>query len=158
MSGPGAGLGWAACHSAFWCLLCLLWNALVCRRGGVPADLPASLPIHSPYRRPLRPPAITAVTAPQPTTATIPNRSVTGLAAVLLSLCALLFEGASLAAGGKHGVVGWVASGRYLPKVLWLGVVPGIVGHTGVRGGAGVGLHVACTSCVDELHWVWACR
>lgn len=33
----------------------------------------------------------------------------------------------------RHGVVGWVASGRYAPLVLYLAVGPGIVGHTGAR-------------------------
>lgn len=58
-------------------------------------------------------------------------RSVTSLAALLLTLGALLFEGASLAAAGMHGVFGWAASPHYLPYVLYLALGPGIVGHTG---------------------------
>ena len=58
---------------------------------------------------------------------------MTGLAAVLLTLSALLFEGARLLAAGRHGVLGWAADLHYLPYVLYLAVVPGIVGHTGGR-------------------------
>ncbi|PRW45144.1 Permeases of the drug metabolite transporter family permease component [Chlorella sorokiniana] len=56
---------------------------------------------------------------------------VTGLAALLLTLSALLFEGARLLAAGRHGLLGWTADLHYLPYVVYLGVVPGIVGHTG---------------------------
>ncbi len=48
--------------------------------------------------------------------------AVTGLAALLLTLCAALFEGAKLFAGGAGGVVGWLAVGRYAGWVsapLW---------------------------------------
>lgn len=40
-----------------------------------------------------------------------------------------------MAAVGRHGVFGWVAP-AYLPYVLYLAVVPGIVGHTGGHCGA----------------------
>ncbi|KAL4418952.1 hypothetical protein ABPG77_001774 [Micractinium sp. CCAP 211/92] len=56
--------------------------------------------------------------------------SVTGLAAGLLCIGGLLFEGSRVTATGRHGVFGWV-SPSYLPYVLYLAVVPGIVGHTG---------------------------
>jgi hypothetical protein len=59
--------------------------------------------------------------------------SVTGLAALQLTLGSLLFEGATLTAAGKRGVFGWLADRHYLPRVLYLAVVPGIVGHTGKR-------------------------
>lgn len=56
--------------------------------------------------------------------------SVTGLAAGLLCAGGLLFEGTRVAGVGRHGVFGWVDP-SYLPYVLYLAVVPGIVGHTG---------------------------
>lgn len=75
-----------------------------------------------------------APTEPIPTAHARPlPRSVTGLAALLLTLTALLFEGASLVAAGRHGVLGWAADLHYLPFVAYLAVVPGIVGHTGGR-------------------------
>lgn len=60
-------------------------------------------------------------------------RSVTGLAALLLTLGAFLFEDASLVAAGRRGLMGWTADLHYLPYVAYLGIVPGIVGHTGGR-------------------------
>ncbi|KAL4448195.1 hypothetical protein ABPG75_005414 [Micractinium tetrahymenae] len=56
--------------------------------------------------------------------------SVTGLAAGLLCLGGVAFEGTRLTGAGKHGVFGWVHP-SYLPYMLYLAVVPGIVGHTG---------------------------
>ena len=53
---------------------------------------------------------------------------MTGLAALLLTLGGLALEGSSLGACGMHGVFGWACSRHYLPFVLYLGIVPGIVG------------------------------
>lgn len=60
-----------------------------------------------------------------------PMSAVTGLAATELTLGALVLEGAKLGAPGKTGVFGWAADLHYLPYVLYLAAVPGIVGHTG---------------------------
>ena len=44
----------------------------------------------------------------------------------------MLLEGAGAGVGGGRGSVwGWLASAHYLPYVLYLALVPGIVGHTG---------------------------
>lgn len=56
---------------------------------------------------------------------------VTSLAAALLTLAAAAVEGAVLGAGGAKGVFGWATDLRYLPKILYLAVVPGILGHQG---------------------------
>lgn len=71
--------------------------------------------------------------APEPRRAA-PSRSVTGLAALLLTLGGLLFEGASLVRAGRHGLLGWAGDMHYLPLVLYLAIGPGIVGHTGGAG------------------------
>lgn len=54
---------------------------------------------------------------------------VTALAALALSLTGLAAE--SRALGAPHGVFGWLASARYAPVVVYLGLVPGIIGHQG---------------------------
>lgn len=56
---------------------------------------------------------------------------VTGFAALLLSLAALAFGEATLLGSGNTGLLGWVTDKAYLPKILYLAVVPGIIGHTG---------------------------
>lgn len=56
---------------------------------------------------------------------------VTATAAALLSLCGLVFESRRLVGDDCKGMVGWLLSPHYAPLVLYLGVVPGIVGHTG---------------------------
>lgn len=81
----------------------------------------------------------------------LPACSVTGLAALLLTLGALLFEGASLVAAGRHGVLGWAADLHYLPYVLYLAVVPGIVGHTG-------GLLGGCAAAAGALQPQESCQ
>lgn len=55
---------------------------------------------------------------------------VTGLAALELSLASLLEE-AGKGDGQGFGVFGWASTLRHLALVLYLAVVPGIVGHTG---------------------------
>jgi len=57
--------------------------------------------------------------------------AVTGLAASLLTLAAMAFEGARLFQAGTGGCFGWAADTRYLPKVLYLAAVPGVLGHQG---------------------------
>ena len=57
---------------------------------------------------------------------------VTGTAAVALTLVAAVTETvAAAAAGVRGGVVGWALSGRYAALVVYLALVPGIIGHTG---------------------------
>lgn len=51
-------------------------------------------------------------------------------AAALLSAGAMAFEGADLVAAGERGVGGWAMS-SYLPRILYLALVPGILGHQG---------------------------
>lgn len=45
----------------------------------------------------------------------------------------MLFDSASLVAAGGRGLMGWTADFHYLPYVAYLGIVPGVVGHTGGR-------------------------
>lgn len=52
-----------------------------------------------------------------------------GSAAAILSVAAVLIEGASFVAAGKGGVAGWLGSPCW-PVVVYLAVGPGIVGHT----------------------------
>lgn len=63
---------------------------------------------------------------------------VTGFAALLLSMAAFSFEqGQWFGSGGEaaqrrhQGVFGWLMDKSYLPKILYLAAVPGIIGHTG---------------------------
>ena len=56
---------------------------------------------------------------------------VTGFAALLLSIAALASGEATLSAPGNSGLFGWVTDTAYLPKILYLAILPGIVGHTG---------------------------
>lgn len=55
---------------------------------------------------------------------------VTGFAALLLSVSAVLSGQVTLTGKGNTGLFGWFSM-AYLPKVVYLAVVPGIVGHTG---------------------------
>lgn len=55
---------------------------------------------------------------------------VTGFAALLLSVSAVLSGQVTLTGTGNTGLFGWFSM-AYLPKVVYLAVVPGIVGHTG---------------------------
>lgn len=58
---------------------------------------------------------------------------VTCMAAALLTLLGLALESHSLfgAPGQRHGAFGWLLSRHYAPVVVYLGTVPGIVGHQG---------------------------
>ena len=57
---------------------------------------------------------------------------VTGTAAMALTLVAAATEtAAAMAAGVRGGMVGWALSGRYAALVVYLALVPGIIGHTG---------------------------
>ena len=62
---------------------------------------------------------------------------VTGFAALLLSIAAVTVDKAhwlssgDQAGGQHHGLFGWLIDTAYLPKILYLALVPGIVGHTG---------------------------
>lgn len=53
----------------------------------------------------------------------------TGSAAGFLTVSAVSFGGASVASSGRTGVAGWITS-KYLPGVIYLAVIPGILGHT----------------------------
>ena len=63
--------------------------------------------------------------------------AVTAIAAAELTLLAIPLDGAAPLRGGLAGSFGWVTSGHYAPKLLYLGTVPGLVGHTGEGGGGG---------------------
>jgi drug/metabolite transporter (DMT)-like permease len=52
-----------------------------------------------------------------------------GSAAGILTLSAVSFGGASVASSDRGGVAGWITS-KYLPGVIYLAVIPGILGHT----------------------------
>lgn len=56
---------------------------------------------------------------------------VTGFAALLLSVAALTVGEVHLLGAGNQGLFGWILDKKYLPKILYLAVVPGIIGHTG---------------------------
>lgn len=56
---------------------------------------------------------------------------VTGFAALLLSIAALSAGQAQFLGVGRQGLFGWLLDKSYLPKILYLAIVPGIVGHTG---------------------------
>ncbi|KAL0053403.1 hypothetical protein WJX82_005226 [Trebouxia sp. C0006] len=56
---------------------------------------------------------------------------VTGFAALLLSIAALVVGEATFSGSGSSGLFGWMTDKAYLPKIMYLAVVPGIVGHTG---------------------------
>jgi len=56
---------------------------------------------------------------------------VTGVAAAQLTLLGLAFERHTVIGASNDGVLGWLASARYAPWVVYLAVGPGIVGHTG---------------------------
>lgn len=56
---------------------------------------------------------------------------VTGIAAAALTAGGLVFEGGVLVGAERQGVLGWMASARYAPWVVYLAVGPGLVGHTG---------------------------
>lgn len=63
--------------------------------------------------------------------------AVTSLAAALLTLAGVLVEGSKVWAAGPKGTFGYVADTRYLPKIVYLGIVPGILGHQGGQWAAG---------------------
>ncbi|BDA43498.1 hypothetical protein COCOBI_04-5100 [Coccomyxa sp. Obi] len=54
---------------------------------------------------------------------------VTGSAAGFLTVSAVSFGGASVTSPGATGVAGWIMS-KYLVGVVYLAVIPGILGHT----------------------------
>lgn len=56
---------------------------------------------------------------------------VTGTAALLLTLLALVAERAQVLGGGASGVFGYFASRSAFPLVAYLALGPGLVGHTG---------------------------
>lgn len=58
---------------------------------------------------------------------------VTLLAACQLTLAAIIVEGSNFFTVGSGGVFGWMGSMHFLPFVLYLGFVPGIIGHTGIN-------------------------
>ena len=56
---------------------------------------------------------------------------VTGFAALLLSIAALTVGEVTLTGIGNQGLFGCTFDKLYLPNILYLAVIPGIVGHTG---------------------------
>jgi len=65
---------------------------------------------------------------------------VTIMAASLLTLTGLITESRSLfgAPGERHGAFGWLLSRHLAPVVVYLGTVPGIIGHQGFNTGEDV--------------------
>ena len=57
---------------------------------------------------------------------------VAGTAAALLSTSAVLVEGVSISHLGFGGLFGWLDL-KYLGRVTWMAVGPGVVGHTGLN-------------------------
>lgn len=56
---------------------------------------------------------------------------VTVFAAACLSITGFAAEEHTLIGTNRHGVFGWAVSKRYAPVVVYLGAVPGVVGHQG---------------------------
>jgi len=56
---------------------------------------------------------------------------VTLWAAVLLTVVGYVAESCQLVGHDHHGVFGWLTSLHYAPFVIYLGCVPGIIGHQG---------------------------
>jgi drug/metabolite transporter (DMT)-like permease len=54
---------------------------------------------------------------------------VNACAALTLTACAVLLEGASFFGAGKAGIFGWLTVPRYASLTVYLAVVPGIIGH-----------------------------
>lgn len=55
----------------------------------------------------------------------------TALAASMLSLAGFALEDRTIIGPHHHGVFGWATSKHYAPIVVYLGAVPGVVGHQG---------------------------
>jgi hypothetical protein len=58
---------------------------------------------------------------------------VTVFAAALLTVTGFAAEAHSIVGPDCHGIFGWAASKRYAPVVVYLGAVPGVVGHQGLN-------------------------
>jgi hypothetical protein len=56
---------------------------------------------------------------------------VTVFAAASLTVTGFAAEARSIVGPNCHGIFGWAASKRYAPVVVYLGAVPGVVGHQG---------------------------
>eukprot|EP00882_Tetradesmus_deserticola_P022745 GHRQ01024691.1.p1 GENE.GHRQ01024691.1~~GHRQ01024691.1.p1 ORF type:complete len:425 (+),score=136.30 GHRQ01024691.1:465-1739(+) len=56
---------------------------------------------------------------------------VTAFAAASLTVAGLAAEDRSIIGPNRHGIFGWVTSAHYAPVVVYLGAVPGVVGHQG---------------------------
>ena len=98
-------------------------------------DAPAKKALH------LRPPTQTRAQYAAP---------VTTLAAAALTLASLATEARWVLVGADaRGAIGWVASRRYAPYILWLGTVSGIVSGLGFEGRGG-GCVCVCV-CVGGL-------
>ena len=58
---------------------------------------------------------------------------VTNFAAVLVSFAALMCREATLVGSGNSGLFGWSTDRSYVYKIVYLALVPGLVGHTGLN-------------------------
>jgi hypothetical protein len=56
---------------------------------------------------------------------------VTVFAATCLTVTGFAAEERSIIGANRHGILGWAASKHYAPVVVYLGAVPGVVGHQG---------------------------
>ena len=57
----------------------------------------------------------------------------TNFAALLVSAAALMCREATFAGSGNRGLFGWTTDESFLYKNLYLGVVPGLIGHPGLN-------------------------
>lgn len=58
---------------------------------------------------------------------------VTNFAAFLVSFAAIMCHEATFASPGKAGLFGWTTDKSYLYKIVYLAIVPGLIGHTGLN-------------------------
>ena len=58
---------------------------------------------------------------------------VTNFAAVLVSFAALMCHEATFVGSGNSGLFGWSTDKSYMYKIVYLALVPGLIGHTGLN-------------------------
>lgn len=58
---------------------------------------------------------------------------VTNFAAFLVSFAAVMCHEATFSSPGNAGLFGWTTDKSYLYKIVYLAIVPGLIGHTGLN-------------------------
>lgn len=58
---------------------------------------------------------------------------VTNFAAVLVSFAALMCHEATFMGSGSSGLFGWSTAKSYVYKIVYLALIPGLIGHTGLN-------------------------